>query len=320
MSLHTPALTPPIANPNASALARRQTENFVTALSAPLAQHSQIAQLVSVTGLSTDTAVDIIVDPGTDKQEAMIGWVDSLNIINMARGDEGTDVDHAQGAVVVCYQTAMSHNSLVDFMLEDHNPDGTHHPTFLVGETRVWPVSAMPDANWLPCDGRSLLRATYPDLFTLLGTLYGNVDGTHFNVPNYKGRALVGPDAGQTEFATVGQTGGEKTHILLTAELPSHTHTINDPGHAHSAFQNAHSHGLDPGGGFGAGGANAGRFRADANSPATTWGNGHTDTQQPGVGVNAAATGITAAQTGSGTAHNILQPYAVANYIIRALP
>lgn len=35
------------------------------------------------------------------------------------------------------------------------------------------------------------------------------------------GQVLVGVDSGQTEFATVGQTGGEKMHTLTTQELPS---------------------------------------------------------------------------------------------------
>lgn len=34
------------------------------------------------------------------------------------------------------------------------------------------------------------------------------------------GQVLVGVDSGQTEFATVGQTGGEKTHTLSEQELP----------------------------------------------------------------------------------------------------
>jgi hypothetical protein len=41
------------------------------------------------------------------------------------------------------------------------------------------------------------------------------------------GRVLVGVDSGQTEFDTIGETGGEKTHALIEAELAAHTHTLN---------------------------------------------------------------------------------------------
>lgn len=40
------------------------------------------------------------------------------------------------------------------------------------------------------------------------------------------GRTLVGIDAGQTEFDTVEETGGEKTHVLTEAEMPAHTHSV----------------------------------------------------------------------------------------------
>lgn len=40
------------------------------------------------------------------------------------------------------------------------------------------------------------------------------------------GQVLVGVDSGQTEFATVGQTGGEKTHTLTTQELAKHSHKM----------------------------------------------------------------------------------------------
>lgn len=55
------------------------------------------------------------------------------------------------------------------------------------------------------------------------------------------GRVLVGIDAGQTEFDTVEETGGAKTHTLTTAEMPSHTHTQD----AHNHTQDAHNHTQD---------------------------------------------------------------------------
>lgn len=40
------------------------------------------------------------------------------------------------------------------------------------------------------------------------------------------GRVPVGVDTSQTEFDTVEETGGEKTHQLTVAEMPSHNHNV----------------------------------------------------------------------------------------------
>ena len=46
-----------------------------------------------------------------------------------------------------------------------------------------------------------------------------------------KGKTLVGVDEGDTDFASVGNTGGEKTHTLTSSEMPSHAHSISTDSH-----------------------------------------------------------------------------------------
>lgn len=90
----------------------------------------------------------------------------------------------------------------------------------------------------LICDGSAVSRTTYATLFGVIGTTYGVGDGsTTFNVPNIKGRILAGRDnmggsaagrlTGTTmtpDGNTMGATGGEQTHTLITSEMPSHAH------------------------------------------------------------------------------------------------
>lgn len=78
----------------------------------------------------------------------------------------------------------------------------------------------IPD-GFLICDGSSLLRTDYPDLFNVIGTTYGSADNTHFNLPNIKGKTIVSLDSNDNDFNKLGKTVGEKTHLLTKNELPS---------------------------------------------------------------------------------------------------
>lgn len=74
-------------------------------------------------------------------------------------------------------------------------------------------AGAAAPTGWLICDGAAVSRTTYAALFAAIGVAYGVGDGsTTFNLPNLKGRMPAGLDTGQTEFNTLGKTGGVKTH------------------------------------------------------------------------------------------------------------
>ena len=73
------------------------------------------------------------------------------------------------------------------------------------------------------------LKSAYPvgSVYTAVvstdpSTLFGFGTWSAFG----SGRCLVGVDTGQTEFDTVEETGGEKTHTLTIAEMPAHDHDI----------------------------------------------------------------------------------------------
>lgn len=118
-------------------------------------------------------------------------------------------------------------------------PPGPGAP-LLVGEVRMFagPLSAVP-AGWLPCDGRSLDRAAYAQLYAVIGDRYGRGNGPTFNLPDFRDRSPMGatadaaagpPTTTVTNGETPTSTGGQATRALTVEELPAHVH---DLGHSH---------------------------------------------------------------------------------------
>lgn len=183
------------------------------------------------------------------------------------------------------------------------------------------PVGSMVDfagqnapEGWLKAYGQCVSRTTYADLFAVLGTLYDNsCAGTEFGIPDTRGRVVAGEDdmggtsanrltdqSGGLNGDTLGATGGAETHTLTTAQMPVHNHTINitDPGHSHE---------IDFGIGNNITEGSTGRVN-DIDTGLAHSGNS-----------DSATTGITATSdnTGSGAAHNNVQPTIALTKIIK---
>lgn len=113
------------------------------------------------------------------------------------------------------------------------------------------------------------------------------------------GRVMVGFDSAQTEFDVVEETGGSKTHILTSGEMPSHTHAQD----SHNHTQDAHSHNYDT------------RASSTAGGQPYVMRSSTVGTIGPLVTAAVAATNQAAIannqNTGGGGAHNNLQPYIV---------
>lgn len=135
--------------------------------------------------------------------------------------------------------------------------------------------------GFLLCDGSEVAQADYPTLYALIGTIYGTaVTPGKFVLPDIRGRSLIGAGTGNSLTArTVGDSLGEETHILTSAELAPHTHSI-----ASGQF-------------FGSGASLVSMLGA------------------PTIGIG--ATGGTTASAGSGTAHNNMQPSLVVTAMIK---
>jgi microcystin-dependent protein len=156
--------------------------------------------------------------------------------------------------------------------------------------------NATPPTGYLLCDGSAVSRSTYLALFNEIGTTYGAGDGiSTFNVPDLQGRCVVGAGTGAgLTTRSLGTKSGEETHVLTTPEIPSHTHDPVDPTHQHVWPDTQVS-------GSGNGWAGGGATGSDPDE--------FTGTSTAGD--------FTLQNSGSDAAHENMQPFQVAAFIIK---
>jgi microcystin-dependent protein len=90
-----------------------------------------------------------------------------------------------------------------------------------LGEIRMFSFN-FPPRGWATCNGALMPINQNQALFSLLGTVYGGDGRTTFALPDLRDRAPMHFDV----HHPLGQAAGEATHLLSTAELPSHTHVV----------------------------------------------------------------------------------------------
>jgi len=159
--------------------------------------------------------------------------------------------------------------------------------------------------GFLFCFGQTLNKSDYPALESVIGTTYGGSAGSTFALPDLRGRVVAGKDdmggssqnrlTGQTggvDGDTLGAAGGLETHTLTEAQLASHTHQALNPA----------SSGDDSGDRF-----NIVNTQTDGSHA------GGTQTYRTSSGGNQNLINT----TGSGSAHNNVQPTLILTYIIK---
>jgi microcystin-dependent protein len=203
--------------------------------------------------------------------------------------------------------------------------------------------SSYPPVGYLLCDGSSLSKTIYWQLYSIIGTTYGEDDPDSFCLPDLRGRVIFGNDNDAFSFANI---GGNSTVTLTNNNLPSHSHTgtVDSNGahthtgttdsngsHSHDITDLGHQHALINAVDDNNGSNNPGQYPAgDAVSNAVF--GGPTSSATTGISINAngahthtfttASNGahvhtFTTNNTGLGNAFSILNPYLVLSYIIR---
>ena len=183
----------------------------------------------------------------------------------------------------------------------------TLQPGMVLGTTTA---GAAP-SGWALADGSAVSRTSNAALFAVASSAYGAGDGsTTFNLPNAKGRTVVGQDSSQASFSALGNTGGEKSHTLTVSEMPLHDHTISLSASGNTSETPRSS-----------------SMRAVAQ--VGTWISGTHMVGWAGGGYAdysgsfpqhyhaiSVATSATSSAVGSGSAHNELQPYKAVQFMI----
>ena len=183
--------------------------------------------------------------------------------------------------------------------------------------------------GWLVCDGSTVSRSAYSDLFKIIGTTYGSGNSnTTFTLPDMRGRCPIGVGTGASLTArTLGSNVGAETATLSEANMASHTHTTTvgtesvththtgtsggqSADHTHSFSHTAGTSGsyglMDSATASSSGQPSTGNVSAD-HTHATTTGNESANHNHS----------VTNSNTGSGTAFGIMPPSIVVNFIIK---
>ncbi|MFZ9340357.1 MAG: tail fiber protein, partial [Ilumatobacteraceae bacterium] len=194
-----------------------------------------------------------------------------------------------------------------------------------VGAILPYYSATVSDPSYLICDGATYQRNDYIELANALGV---NPAATTFTVPDLRDKFLKGKNAD-----AVGATGGSATKTLTEANMPAHshsgtttsgegthTHTITDPGHQHEiGFDNGSGEGI---GAFGTNYQGVAGPYAALDAPGATGRRLLANRTTTGISINSANSAHTHTFTtntkGSGTAFDILPPYNVVIYVIKA--
>lgn len=135
-----------------------------------------------------------------------------------------------------------------------------------IGTVVAFAGAAIP-TGWLLCGGNPVSIAAYPELSAAIGVAHGNgtqnadgsasgFTGTHFNLPDYRGRFLRGVD----------DLAGNDPEKLLRTASKTGGNTANTVGSVQGDAMQGHWHAMTPAGSNLGSGSNAGSGGSGSNN------------------------------------------------------
>ena len=200
-----------------------QTSNYIFGVNTGTANAIIVAPSPSYGAYAVGTVVKVLLSaPNTGAVTLQIGANAAVNV-------QITSTDGLSSLVGGELNTGIFEFIYLGTVFQLMNPITSATPDVPIGTVLDYASASPLPQNFLACDGSAISRATFSDLFAVIGTTWGVGDGsTTFNLPNLARSVTVG--AGGTGTAilgnTVGSAGGEEQHTMLLTELVSHTHTV----------------------------------------------------------------------------------------------
>lgn len=119
-----------------------------------------------------------------------------------------------------------------------------------VGTTVAFTGTNVP-LGWMVADGRSLARSDYPELFATMGTAHGSASGTHFKIPDLRGKFIRGsddmgslagaagndPDAGTRSACGTGGNIGNAIGTCQSDQVKQHNHSVDSKNASSASYQ-----------------------------------------------------------------------------------
>lgn len=169
--------------------------------------------------------------------------------------------------------------------------------------------------GWAFCYGQQMIPSQNSALYALLGTLFGGSGTTTFNLPDLRGRCIIGQGQGPgLSNMVMGQSAGSENTQLQVANMPLHNHTATISGSGAITFKMSGdtADSADPTGAMFAKIKSGTNFQNDYDKTPST-----VITMSPdSATLDTSKLTVAISNTGSGAAFNNIPPYLVLNYII----